>query len=833
MLYDRNRVPTLVGIAFALLVCGFGWASGPRGLLAAWFTLKLVTAGARVALDASYRRGRNLATAPAWGNRFVVALGLDGFAWSLLILLFAGRDSGELGPVVIAAVIGVASSGIVALSTDRRANTVFAFALLLPGAVRLLLLGTRLGAFGGVAVLLFLGVIIEHGIRAADATAELLRLRFEVAQARDAALAAVKAKTEFLATMSHELRTPLNAVIGMASLLADTDLTADQRERLDLIRTSGETLLSLIGDILDVSKIEAGKLEVESAPVDLARVVEDALDQVAPAAYAKGLELGYEIAEDGPAAIVSDPTRVKQILANLLGNAAKFTSRGSVTVNVASSALDAVRTEVTFAVHDTGVGIDPEALGRLFVPFTQADATTTRRYGGTGLGLAICKSLSELLGGTIGVESTLGEGSTFHFSIVGKALLQPRVRALPINVGSRVCVASDDATARALLCGHVSALGFVASPVASLAAALEVASREETDLVLFDARGPADEAMRSVRALREARATLPIVVLVLPRAASPLRNMAPPDALIATASKPVKTGRLLEVIEALLAGQPAPARQSSIADLEAPKPLDPASGSALVVDDNELNRRVALEMVRRLGLSARAVGSGVDAIEAVRGERFDYVLMDVQMPDMDGFEATRRILDVAGPRKPRIIAMTANALPGDRERCIAAGMSDYVTKPVRPGSLATALRQKYDGAPDGSERSGITDVLDAQVLEDLRMLEETSGATLIADLAASFRGDVPARIADLRAACASADVATVKSIAHRLRGSAGAIGANRVFVSATEIETRASTLSAAEMAPLIEQLAKETRRAVDAFERVLERTRGEGAARKD
>jgi CheY-like chemotaxis protein len=305
--------------------------------------------------------------------------------------------------------------------------------------------------------------------------------------------------------------------------------------------------------------------------------------------------------------------------------------------------------------------------------------------------------------------------------------------------------------------------------------------------------------------------------------------MDPPDALIATASKPVKTGRLLEVIEALLAGQPAPARQSSIADLEAPKPLDPASGSALVVDDNELNRRVALEMVRRLGLSARAVGSGADAIEAVRGERFDYVLMDVQMPDMDGFEATRRILEVAGARKPRIIAMTANALPGDRERCIAAGMSDYVTKPVRPGALASALRQKYDGAPDGSERSGITDVLDAQVLEDLRMLEETSGATLIADLAASFRTDVPARIAELRAASVAADVATVRSIAHRLRGSAGAVGANRVFVSATEIETRASTLSAAAMAPLIEQLAKEARRAIDAFDRVLERTKRDGA----
>jgi signal transduction histidine kinase/CheY-like chemotaxis protein len=827
MLFRRNWVPTIVGVPFALLVCTFAWGDGMHAWLLAWLVTKLATASGSLLLNALYRRRPDRAPAETWDLRYLVALGLDGLAWSLLVILYAQPGRGEMAPVMVAAVLGVGSAGVVAVSMDRRANVVFATALLVPGAVKLLLLGTRLGTFGGVAMILFLGVVIENGIRVSEATGELLRLRFEVVQARDAAIAAGGAKSEFLATMSHELRTPLNAVIGMAALLADTGMTADQRERLDVIRASSETLLTLIGDILDVSKIEAGKLEVESAPVDLARVVEEALDQAGPAAFGKGLEIGYEMSDECPAGVVSDATRVRQILANLLGNAVKFTSRGSVTVNVAATTLDGGRAEITFAVHDTGIGIEPEHIDRLFVPFTQADATTTRRYGGTGLGLAICRSLCELLGGTIGVESAPGKGSTFHFSIVGKTLPQSRLRALPINVGAPVCVVGEDATARGILAGHVASFGFVVSPVASVAAALEIVEADQADLVAIDARGHEQEVIGTVRALREARATLPVVVLVPPRTASLVRAALPGDPLVATAPKPLKTGRLLEVIEALLAGRPAPARQSSMADLEPPRAPDVANGSVLVVDDNDMNRRVATEMVRRLGLSARAVGSGAEAIDAVRGERFDYVLMDVQMPDMDGFEATRRILEVAGARRPRVVAMTANALPGDRERCIGAGMSDYVTKPVRPAALAAALKRRYDGGPDASEGSGITDVLDAQVLEDLRMLEETSGVSLLADLAASFRNDVPARIEELRGAAATGDVERIRALAHRLRGSAGAIGASRVFVTATEIETKAGAVGPADMDALVSHLAKESTRAIDAFTRVLERMQRE------
>jgi CheY-like chemotaxis protein/HPt (histidine-containing phosphotransfer) domain-containing protein len=339
-----------------------------------------------------------------------------------------------------------------------------------------------------------------------------------------------------------------------------------------------------------------------------------------------------------------------------------------------------------------------------------------------------------------------------------------------------------------------------------------------------------DDVASAVSVLRSASATVPIVAIVPPGTAAS-RGPAP-DRHVAVTSKPVKVGRLLELVEALLVDEAAPATRRSFVDLEAPPgPAGArARGTALVVDDNELNRRVAVEMVRRLGLSARAVGSGAAAIEAVKGEAFDFVLMDVQMPDMDGFEATRRVLEATTQSsKPRIIAMTANALSGDRERCLAAGMSEYLTKPVRPQALAKALRVATDGKPDATESSSITDVLDPHVLEDLRMLESTSGTALLEDLSATFRIDAPARLEEMRAAIGLADVARVKSIAHRLRGSAATLGANRVFVSATEIESTAATLGAAELQALVGQLAKECARAMEAFDRVIQRIRREPA----
>jgi signal transduction histidine kinase/CheY-like chemotaxis protein/HPt (histidine-containing phosphotransfer) domain-containing protein len=825
MLYRRNFVPVIAGVPYGALVCAVAWRAVPHAWLVAWFAVKVAAAAVRVLLDVARRRSPAAVPATSWAGRYVVALVLDGLTWTLLPVLAGPSRDLETSAVMIASVIGVGGIGAVVLSADFRANVAFSVALLLPAALWETMQGSRLNLFAGVAMLVFLGLVLEQGRRAAADMAQLLRLRFEIAQARDRALEAARSRSDFLATMSHELRTPLNAVIGMAGLLADSGMTEEQRERVDVIRVSAEALLLLIGDILDVSKIEAGKLQVESAPVDLVRCIEESLAQIAPAAFAKGLDLGYELSDGCPTGIESDATRIRQILGNLLGNAVKFTSAGSITVHVTAEARGGDRTEVTFAVRDTGIGLEPSDASRLFTPFTQADTSTTRKYGGTGLGLAISRNLSELLGGSIGVESKPGKGSTFHFSVVGKALPSSRPRALPINLGMPVVVCGEPGVALELLVRHVAELGFAPRAVTSVAAAGELAAKGEAECVVVDARAGNDTAS-DVQRLRGASATAPVVLLVPPGGASTSGLAA--DRLVAVTSKPVKVGRLLEIIEALLVDEAAPATRRSFVD---PQPLKDTSGkrgTALIVDDNLLNRRVAVEMVRRLGLSARAVGSGAEAIEAVKAEPFDFVLMDVQMPDMDGFEATPRVLEAATQwPKPRIIAMTANALSGDRERCLEAGMSDYLTKPVRPQALAKVLKVATSAAPDATEGSGITDVLDAHVLEDLRLLESTSGTPLLEDLSATFRADAPARLEEMRAAIGVGDVARVKSVAHRLRGSAATLGANRVFVSATEIESTAATRRASDLRELVGELGKECARAMDAFDRVIQRIRRE------
>jgi signal transduction histidine kinase/CheY-like chemotaxis protein/HPt (histidine-containing phosphotransfer) domain-containing protein len=827
MLYRRNFIPSFAGVPYGALVCAVAWRTVPHAWLLAWFAVKVTIAAARVLLDMARRQSDPGVPATWWATRYVVALVLDGLTWTLLPVLAGPTHDLRTNVVMIASVIGVGGIGAVVLSTDFRANVAFSVALLLPAALWEAVQGSRLSLFAGVAMLVFLGLILEQGRRAARDIAQLLRLRFEIAQARDRALDAARSRSDFLATMSHELRTPLNAVIGMAGLLADSGMTEEQRERVDVIRVSADALLMLIGDILDVSKIEAGKLQIELAPVDLARCIEESLAQIAPAASAKGLALGYEIEDGCPAGIESDAARIRQILGNLLGNAVKFTSEGSITVHVAARLRSDEGAEVTFSVRDTGIGIEPSDASRLFTPFTQADTSTTRKYGGTGLGLAISKNLSELLGGSIGVESKPGKGATFAFSIAGKALRSSRPRALPINVGLPVVVCGEAGVARDLLASHLAGLGFAPRAVVSPAAAAEVVAKGGTECVVLSAREAGDVGS-AVSVVRSASATVPIVAIVPPGTAAS-RALAP-DKHVAVTSQPVKVGRLLELVEALLVDEAAPATRRSFVDLEAPPGPARARGTALVVDDNELNRRVAVEMVKRLGLAARAVGSGAAAIEAVKGEAFDFVLMDVQMPDMDGFEATQRVLEATTQSpKPRIIAMTANALSGDRERCLAAGMSEYLTKPVRPQALAKALRVATDDKPDATEGSGITDVLDPHVLEDLRMLESTSGTALLEDLSATFRIDAPARLEEMRAAIGLADVARVKSIAHRIRGSAATLGANRVFVSATEIESTAATLGASELQALVSQLAKECARAMDAFDRVIQRIRREPA----
>ncbi len=628
----------------------------------------------------------------------------------------------------------------------------------------------------------------------------------QLSAAKNLAEAGSLAKSNFLATMSHEIRTPMNGVLGMTELLRGTRLDVAQLRFIDSLERSGRHLLDIINDILDFSKIESGKLELEATEFDLRTVIEEAIETVSPAAHGKALELVADVPVQHELFVRGDPLRLKQMIVNLLGNAVKFTESGEIVVRLHLHQIEADRLRFSLSVSDTGIGIPEHATRHIFESFSQVDGSTTRKFGGTGLGLAICKKICELMGGVIRLESKVGSGSVFtiDLSLPRVAVLAPTPLASP-NVFSevQVLIVDDHPTNLEIFACMLQGWGMNPVVATSGADAIIALQREPNiRLVLTDIHMPNMDGLRLARQIRtrfEAR-NLPVIAL-----SSATQSISAKEresaGLVRSLTKPVRQSELFNAIREAMGLQVADAPTTNQSPLTG---ADTLVGNVLLAEDNETNQIVALAWLQSVGLQAKVVSNGLEAVAAAKAERFDLILMDCQMPEMDGFEATAQIRAIhsAPGRRTAIVALTANALKEDRKRCLDAGMDDYIAKPYTGAEMQAVLRRWLPVAPAARAQSALdphlaltdseslsdAEPIDQNVLSNIANMLPHEGHALVERLIATYLREAPIGLEKLRNAMASADAGEVARAAHSLKSSTLNVGARALGETFKQIE---------------------------------------------